>query len=192
MSGAVNNADNTHHEHPTPQAIIEAACSVMSLIQLDPATTDQINNLNVRAFRYYTKTENGFTKDWSWAKTIFLNPPGSQSPKGEPRNPSCHEWLDKLVETYHTSEVLAQAIYIGYNGPETLSRRPWHCRSADAVLWTSCEGTATEDEGFIKSSGRVKFMGDRPYFPSIILYFGWNSSGFKKEFAKFGTFLEVV
>jgi hypothetical protein len=88
--------------------------------------------------------------------------------------------------------VVEQAIYIGYNGPETLSRRPWHCRAADAVLWTSVEGVATAEEGFLRSSGRMKFMGDRPYFPSVILYFGWNSGAFKDEFAKFGTFLEIL
>ncbi|MGL5059059.1 MAG: DNA N-6-adenine-methyltransferase [Microcoleus sp.] len=190
MAGPVNNAKATHHEHPTPQSVIEAAHQVMGWINLDPASSRDFNE-RVRAAFYYTKEQNGFTKNWYDAQTIFLNPPGSQSTLGQPKNPSCHQWLDKLVETKQTYLSLEQAIYVGYNGPETLSRRPWHCRSADAVLWTSVEGTATEEEGFIKSSGRVKFASDRPYFPSIILYFGWNSEGFREYFAKFGTFLEV-
>lgn len=51
---------------------------------------------------------------------------------------------------------------------------------------------ATREDGFIESSGRMMFASDRPYFPSVILYFGWNSEAFKHEFAKFGTFLEVI
>ncbi|MGL5058760.1 MAG: DNA N-6-adenine-methyltransferase [Microcoleus sp.] len=192
MSGAVNNAETTHHAHPTPQAIIDAAHKVMGWIHLDPASSDEFNE-RVRAVSFFRKEDDGFNRDWGGYQTIFLNPPGSQSPKGEPKNPSCHEWLDKLVQTKMDDfATLEQAIYVGYNGPETLSRRPWHCRTASAVLWTSVEGTATEEEGFIKSSGRVKFAGDRPYFPSVSLYFGWDTEAFREHFSKFGTFLEVV
>lgn len=193
MTGPVNNAETTHHAHPTPKSIIRAAHNVMGWIHLDPATSEAFNE-SVKAVNIFTKEDDGFNQDWTTYETIFLNPPGSQSLKGQPKNPSCHEWLDKLVsnlDRFNDFSDLEQAIYIGYNGPETLSRRPWHCRSANAVLWTSVEGTATEEEGLIKTSGRVKFTGDRPYFPSVILYYGWNAEGFQKEFAKFGTFLEV-
>lgn len=185
MTGPVNNAEKTHHEHPTPKSIIKAAHEVMGRIDLDPASSKEFNEI-VGATHFFTKEDDGFNQDWDAYKTIFLNPPGSQSAPGEKRGPSCHEWLDKLVR-----ESLGESIYIGYNGPETLSRRPWHCRSADAVLWTSVEGTATREEGFVGSSGRMAFASDRPYFPSVILYFGWNEEGFKREFAKFGTFLEI-
>ncbi|MGL5062343.1 MAG: DNA N-6-adenine-methyltransferase [Microcoleus sp.] len=193
MAGAVNNAAATHHEHPTPRSVIKAAHAVMSKIDLDPASSKEFNEV-VGAAKFFTKEEDGFNKDWTTCQTVFLNPPGSQSLPGQPKPPSCHQWLDKLVNSldrFDDFSHLAQAIYIGYNGSETLSRRPWHCRSALAALWTSVEGTATGEEGFIKSSGRMRFTGDRPYFPSIVLYFGWNSEGFREHFAKFGTFLEV-
>lgn len=196
MTGPVNHAES-HPEHPTPRSIVEAAREVMGRIDLDPASTKEFNRV-VKAAKFYTKEQDGFAQDWEWMKpdigtqTIFLNPPGSRSPNGGPSGPSCHEWLDKLHHTIKDSSDLEQAIYIGYNGPETLSRRPWICRQASAILWTSVEGTAAPDEGFVKCSGRVKFMGDRPYFPSLILYWGWNVVGFYEHFRKFGTFIEVL
>lgn len=165
MTGPINNADNHTHEHPTPRSVIEAAHKTMGGIDLDPATTEEFNQI-VCAKNFFTRTDNGLAQDWTPHQRIFLNPPGSQTPKGQPKAPSCHEWLDYLVASLGPSH---QAVFIGYNGPETLSRRPQHCRAADGAIWTSVEGTAALEEGFIKASGRVQFAGDRPYFPSIIL-----------------------
>jgi hypothetical protein len=195
MAGAINNADNHTSEHPTPVAVIEAARKVLGgKIWLDPASNLEFNKV-VKAAWFIDKQKNGLEQHWILnmlgGNTIFLNPPGSQTPKGEPKAPSCHEWLDKLIMTLEMEKSI-EAIYIGYNAPETLSRRPQHCRRANAILWTSVEGTATKEEGFLPSSGRIKFASDRPYFPSCILYFGKNVELFYVEFKKFGTFIEVL
>jgi len=189
MAGPVNNAEKTTAEHPTPQAVISAVHRTLGFIDLDPASSAEMNR-GVGAVQYFDKAADGFSQDWTQYETIYLNPPGSQTPKGEPRGRSCHEWLDKLyLATMHPK--VQAAIYIGYNGPETLSRRPWILRAADALIWTSVEGTATRKEGFVPCSGRLCFQGDAPYFPSLIVYFGKTPSVFFRQFDQFGTRIEV-
>jgi hypothetical protein len=179
-------------EHPTPQGILKATRKVFAAgkVLLDVASSSEMNQY-VQADRIFTKTENGLAQNWV-SENVFLNPPGSQRPKdqpkikGQPRLPSALAWLDKLVLHFERGDI-SEAIYIGYNGPETLSKRPQHCRIASGVIHSSTEHTCVEKEDGMTGNGRIKFLGDRPFFPSVILYFGSNDIRFLSEFIKFGT-----
>jgi DNA N-6-adenine-methyltransferase (Dam) len=173
-------------EHPTPKGILDAARNTFmcGFVDLDPASSKAMNQF-VKAARYFTKEDDAINRDWT-SINVFLNPPGSQTPKGEPRGASALEWLDKLVLCYQVGTFL-EAIYIGYNGPETLSKRPGACRIASGIIHSSREHACTDPENGMTSNGRIKFLGDRPFFPSVILYFGADSTWFFKYFSKFGT-----
>jgi hypothetical protein len=173
-------------EHPTPQGILQAARDTFfhGWIFLDPASSAEMNQ-HVKAEVFYTKEDDGFSKWWE-GSSCFLNPPGSQSPKGEPKGRSPLEWLDKLVGHLEVGDI-AEAIYIGYNGPETLSKRPQHCRRAAGIIHSSTEHTGSSDVDGLTNNGRIKFLGDRPFFPSVILYYGFGADRFFTNFTKFGT-----
>jgi len=173
-------------EHPTPQGILQAARDTFSLgrICFDPASSQAMNEF-VKADWYYTKEFDGFDRTWQGFENCFLNPPGSQTAKGEPRGRSPLEWLDKLVGHLEAGD-LKEAIYIGYNAAETLSKRPHHCRRA-AIIHSSIEHCGSSDIDRLTNNGRIKFLGDSPFFPSVILYFGWNQNAFCRNFARFGT-----
>lgn len=63
------------NEWYTPPEIISAVRIVLGEIDLDPASSDIANRI-VKAKRYYTKENDGLSKEWSGR--IFLNPPYSQ------------------------------------------------------------------------------------------------------------------
>jgi hypothetical protein len=172
-------------EHPTPKGILDAARETFcGLIDLDVASSEAMNKY-VQAYRFYSKEDDGLSQTWK-AQNVFLNPPGSQTAKGQPKWSSALAWLDNLVMGYRTG-LFPEAIYIGYNGPETLSKRPAKCRIASGIIHSSREHTCTDPEDGMTSNGRIKFLGDRPFFPSVILYFGADSTRFFKYFSKFGT-----
>jgi hypothetical protein len=173
-------------EHPTPKGILDAARNTFmcGYIALDVASSRAMNEY-VQAKWFFSKEDDALALSWR-ATNVFLNPPGSQTPKGQPKGPSALDWLDKLVQDYCTG-LFAEAIYIGYNGPETLSKRPGLCRIASGIIHSSKEHACTDPEDGMTSNGRIKFLGDRPFFPSVILYFGADSTRFFKYFSKFGT-----
>jgi hypothetical protein len=61
-------------EHPTPKDVVDRARRLMGGIDLDPATTAEINAQHVRAKRFFTKDDDGLKQEWRG--NIFLNPPG--------------------------------------------------------------------------------------------------------------------
>ncbi len=61
-------------EHATPTDIVEAARAVLGRIDVDPATTEEINRRNVRALKFYTAEDPGLSQNWPGS--VFLNPPG--------------------------------------------------------------------------------------------------------------------
>lgn len=61
----------------TPQAIIDAARTVLGGIDFDPAS-DMHGNARVHATTYYDEQANGIQQPWVFNATIFLNPPGGE------------------------------------------------------------------------------------------------------------------
>ena len=79
-------------EHNTPSYLIEAAREVMGSIDLDPMS-NLLANEQVRANTYYTKEEDGLSKDW--LGNVWLNPPFSLSKLA----------ILKLVNAYENTEI---------------------------------------------------------------------------------------
>jgi hypothetical protein len=65
------------NEHYTPIPIVEVAREVMGSIDLDPASCALANREIVRADRFFTKADDGLSRDWN-ARTVFVNPPGGR------------------------------------------------------------------------------------------------------------------
>ena len=66
---------STSAEWATPGWLIEASREVLGEIDLDPATTAEINARHVRAKSYLTAEHDALT--CGWHGRVFLNPPGS-------------------------------------------------------------------------------------------------------------------
>lgn len=79
-------------EHNTPSYLIEAAREVLGTIDLDPMS-NKLANETVKALTFYTKEDDGLTKDW-YGK-IWLNPAFSLSKIAIP----------KLIDTYKSGQV---------------------------------------------------------------------------------------
>ena len=62
------------HEYYTAPRIIEAIRDLLDGIDLDPAS-NEIANKTVKAKTYFTKEDNGLTKDWRTYRNIWINPP---------------------------------------------------------------------------------------------------------------------
>lgn len=87
----------------TPAIYIEAAREVMGSIDTDPASCELANQV-VKAKRYYTKEENGFTKHWTGK--VWCNPPYGYDSK-------CNQaqWSARLVEQYEAG-ITTEAILL--------------------------------------------------------------------------------
>lgn len=96
-------------EHYSPLELIEAARDVMGGdIHLDPATTYSVNKHNVKAHDYFTKDNDGLSRNW-WG-CVWLNPPGGRVGNKS----SAAIWWNKLVTEYLEGRV-QQAIFLGFS-----------------------------------------------------------------------------
>lgn len=97
------------NEWYTPAKYIEAARAVMGSIDLDPASCEMANR-TVKATRYYTKEENGLSKEWYG--NVWLNPPygrtNSESGGNQGYTPL---FCRKLLSEYQEGNV-NQAIFL--------------------------------------------------------------------------------
>jgi hypothetical protein len=96
------------NEHYTPLDVIEAARQVMGEIDLDPASSQSVNENRVKAARYFTQKDDGLTK--IWRGRVWLNPPGKVM-NGRSR---AAVWWEKLVDDYLDGYV-EQAIFLGFS-----------------------------------------------------------------------------
>lgn len=106
---AVRKGCDVSNEWYTPQKYVDAARLVMGGIDLDPASCEIANQV-VKASRYYTKAENGFTRPWYGR--VWLNPPFSKADgKG------VGSWICRLVCEYQDGHV-SQAILLSPSSTE--------------------------------------------------------------------------
>lgn len=108
------------NEHYTPEDIVKAARAVMGGIDLDPASSHEANLL-VGASEYFTKDDDGLSKDWHGR--VWLNPPGGLIG----RQSSAAVWWEKLFDEWNAGSV-TQAMFLGFS-IEILQT------SQDAAMW---------------------------------------------------------
>jgi phage N-6-adenine-methyltransferase len=150
------------NEWYTPLKFIKSARLVMGSIDLDPASSDEANEI-VKAENYYTVETNGLEQEWFG--NVWLNPPYAQ--------PLISHFSGKSIEQLPN---INQACVLTNNATET----KWYQR-----ILERCNAVC-----FIK--GRVKFLdldGDATGAPlqgQSIMYFGENINEFDAEFSKYG------
>ncbi len=156
-------------EYYTPGIYIEAARKVLGTIDLDPASCETAQRA-VKASRYYTKEDDGLSKDWSGR--VWMNPPYTGS--------IVDKFVLKLCSHFESGDVL-EAVVLVNNATET----QWFRRIAE-LCSLICFPT-----------GRINF--DTPdqrngkgsnLYGQAFFYLGKKGPRFAKEFARFGLILQ--
>jgi phage N-6-adenine-methyltransferase len=101
---AIGSGEN---EWYTPAEYAEMARSVMGSIDLDPASCDEANEV-IKADAYYTKDDDGLSKDWHG--NVWCNPPYSRD--------LMPAFVEKLKDSYASGQV-QQAILVSHNNTDT-------------------------------------------------------------------------
>lgn len=151
------------YEWYTPPQFIEAAREAMGGIDLDPATSQEAQNV-VNAKTFFTQEDDGLKQEWKGR--VWLNPPYSQ--------PLLSNFVSKLVDEY-TSGNVKQAIILTHNFTDT----GWFHKvvsEASAICFTR---------------GRINFYGENggpgsPANGQAFCYFGDDVSAFAHAFSKHG------
>lgn len=157
---AQNSGEN---EWYTPSEYIESARLVMGSIDTDPASS-QIANATVQALQFYTKDDDGLTKEWRG--NVWMNPPYAQ--------PLISQFSQAISKKFTDGEV-SQAIVLVNNATET--------------AWFQLMAEYASAVCFPKS--RIRFLdpSGKPGAPlqgQAVLYFGEHSQVFYNEFKKYG------
>jgi len=151
------------NEWYTPEEIIHAARSVLQVIDLDPASSTEANNI-VNANKYYTKEDDGLNQ--TWLGKIWLNPPYAQPLINDFCSKLCTEILDGNV---------TEAIVLVNNATET----KW---------FNTLSGIS---KAICFPQGRVRFWSPgkssaTPLQGQAILYFGKQCDRFYEYFSELG------
>lgn len=151
----------------TPRKWIELSRRVMGGIELDPASCEEANTLNVKANRYYDEGMDALKLSWA-SSAIFLNPPYSGRAKQAFAARFHEEWNKGYIK---------QAIILVNNATETHAFEAFSaCASARAeprarIQFISVEGRCTANSN---TRGQV------------IFYCGRRAKKFAKVFASAG------
>lgn len=148
----------------TPKEMIDSARKVMGSIDVDPATTEDVNEKIVKSKTFFTAETNGLNK--KWPGNVWMNPPYSQ--------PAVSQFCNTFAQKYKDEEVKQGCVLIN-NVTET---------SFAQELLKLCSAVCFP-------VGRVKFLdinGDpgAPLQGQMVIYFGQNIESFINEFSKFG------
>jgi phage N-6-adenine-methyltransferase len=151
------------NEWHTPEEYIDAAREVLGNIDLDPASNADAQRI-IRAARYYTKDDDGLTKEWRG--TVFLNPPYAQ--------PQMSDFVAKLIADYQAGHVTA-AIPLTHAFTDTA----WFQAAIKAA------------RVFCLTRGRIRFVdcdGElaSPTQGQALFFFGSDPALFKQVFRPFG------
>jgi len=157
-----NNSGNM--EWYTPPEIIERARLVMGVIDCDPASTAQANEI-IRADCFYTIEDDGLTKPWNGC--VWLNPPYGQ--------PEIAQFAEAVVAKNAARE-FDQACVLVNNATETnwfqsmLRDCTAVCFLKGRVKFIDCDGNAT----------------GAPLQGQALLYFGDDASVLQEHFGDLG------
>lgn len=173
-----NASKQKNNEWYTPVKYVEAARAVMGGIDLDPASCEMANR-TVQARRYYTKEENGLSRQWK-AKSVWLNPPyGRVKPELTGSTHSFQKmFAHKLLSEYRSGNV-EQAILLSLGNPNSVWFQPFFdyilCFHRDRIRFDRPDGT----EGHFG-------------FPLAFVYLGPNESRFAEIFSQFGRIVKAI
>lgn len=158
-----NNSGN--NEWYTPIEYIDSARLVMGSIDLDPASSEDVNK-KIQAEFIYTKETNGLKN--KWYGNVWLNPPYEVG------------LVDEFVEKIYLQE-FDQAVVLVNNATET----KW----GNALLSVSdCVCFHKSRIRFVSTDGETK---NSPLQGQMIIYIGNNKKSFIDEFKKYGVCLSV-
>lgn len=151
------------NEWYTPQRYIDSAREVLGEINLDPAS-NPIAQEKIRADVYYTKADNGLSKEWHGK--VWLNPPYAQ--------PDISNFVTKMVRERKSGRV-SEAVMLTHNYTDTA----WFheaAGTADAICFTR---------------GRIKFESPEgktaaPTQGQAFFYFGKDTDTFADRFKEIG------
>ena len=158
------------HEWYTPPEYINAAKEVLGTIDLDPASSDKAQE-TVGAEIYYTKEDDGLSKDWSGK--VWMNPPYQSG--------LIDQFTSKLAEHFVAKEV-TEAIVLVNNATET----DWFRKIAEIA------------SSICFPSGRIKFLDKNgepegaPLQGQAVIYLGTKVKTFRQPFSQFGFIAEVM
>lgn len=155
------------NEWYTPAKYIESARKVMGSIDLDPASCAKGNDV-VQADQFFTKENDGLSKDWSGR--VWLNPPyGGLTGK----------FVTKLVEEFDKGSVTEAVLLVNANCTDT----KWFQH-----LWDHLVGFTNHRIDFIKGEGEGEGKQKAgSTHGSAFAYLGPNTESFAKEFSQYGT-----
>ena len=143
----------------TPPRYIELVRAALGNINLDPASRDEAQKV-VRAGKYFTKADNGLTKEWH--DRVFLNPPYSQ--------PLITLFINKMCDERQAGRISAGvALTHSYTDSAWFQRA---AREANVICFPQ---------------GRVRFIdigGDQanPTQGQAVFYFGNDVANFRSVF----------
>lgn len=167
MAHVKNNSGN--EEWYTPERFIKSARRVLGSFDLDPASCETANQV-VKADTFFTKEDDGLSKNWSSYKKIWMNPPYSRG--------VVDDFVDKLMVWAEDDD--REAIVLVNNATET----GWGSRllqNSAAVCFPF---------------KRVKFLNEsleeqgKPIQGQMICYIGRDVLKFKAEFKQHGVVMK--
>lgn len=192
----------TTAEWATPTELVEAARDVLGHIDLDPATSQEINARTVGALRYFDAKSNGLL--FPWDGNVFVNPPGGcpvEKRKGSggimanirtvcgvekvEKIPQCScklvkQFWNKLITEYTAGHTLS-AIWIGFSLEQLTSLQIGTAKGP--LEYSICVPARRisflmPDDDFIPAK--------QPTHGSYISYLGHSPRAFRERFLEFG------
>jgi hypothetical protein len=180
-------------EQYTPLWLVEKGREVLGgTIDLDPASTAEVNYDGVCARKFFTKRDDGLKQDWGTSRrpsTVFVNPPGGQfSPRQAKqigtRSKQVAFWV-KLMDEVHAGHV-HRAMFLSFS----------------VELLQSCQRALPSEPGWYPldfswciPAQRIKFekikrgqriVGKQPSHANILIFPGCNLSEVRRVFGDVG------
>lgn len=147
-------------EHYTPENVVEFARSILTRIDLDPATTEIVNSKRVRAANYFTAENDALSRQWHGR--VFLNPPGGRAPKGSVSQSLAACFWRHLVGEWLAARVYS-AFFVAFNIETLRTTVSMDIPAIRFPMFFPAKRVAFDRRGYPKGSSALGFVrGDNP------------------------------